>query len=65
MTNEKIVRAWRDPEYRAKLNETERAGLPDHPAGWIELENADLNEVAGGLPELTRIIVMCTPFHFC
>jgi len=65
MTTENIVRAWRDPEYRNKLTETERAALPDHPAGWIELGDADLNDAVGGRPELTRIIVMCTPFHFC
>ena len=65
MTKENIFRAWRDPEYRNSLSETERAALPDHPAGWIELGTADLNDIAGGRLEVTRIIVMCTPFHFC
>jgi mersacidin/lichenicidin family type 2 lantibiotic len=65
MTNENIVRAWRDPQYRNSLSETERATLPAHPAGSIELEDAELNSVAGGRPELTRIIVLCTPFNFC
>ena len=65
MTNKNIVRAWRDPEYRNSLSETERAALPDHPAGWIELGDAGLNNVGGGRFDPTRIIVMCTPFNFC
>ena len=65
MTKENIVRAWRDPEYRNNLSETERASLPDHPAGWIELADTDLNDAAGGLPEITRQIVFCTPFFAC
>jgi len=63
MTKEKIVRAWRDPQYRDSLSETERAALPDHPAGWIELGDADLKDVSGGRPDPTRLIVMCTPFR--
>ena len=55
MTKENIVRAWRDPQYRNSLSETERASLPDHPAGWIELAEADLTDAAGGRPPVTRI----------
>jgi mersacidin/lichenicidin family type 2 lantibiotic len=43
-----IIRAWRDEEYRLSLDETERAMLPAHPAGLIELTDADLDLVAGG-----------------
>ncbi|MFE2205049.1 mersacidin/lichenicidin family type 2 lantibiotic [Streptomyces rubiginosohelvolus] len=31
-----VVRAWKDPLFRASLNETERAALPHHPAGGID-----------------------------
>ena len=32
MSNPDLIRAWKDPEYRATLN-----FVPDHPAGLIEL----------------------------
>jgi len=41
-----IVRAWKDPEYRASLSDVERAQLPAHPSGLIELEN--LERIRGG-----------------
>jgi mersacidin/lichenicidin family type 2 lantibiotic len=43
-----VVRAWKDPEYRDSLTAEERAQLPPHPAGLIELSKADLALVAGG-----------------
>jgi mersacidin/lichenicidin family type 2 lantibiotic len=43
-----IIRAWKDEEYRLSLSEAERASLPDHPAGAIELPDALLDGVAGG-----------------
>ncbi|MDC0773911.1 mersacidin/lichenicidin family type 2 lantibiotic [Streptomyces sp. HD] len=45
-----IVRAWTDPEYRAGLSPAERAEVPDHPSGMVELSDADLDSVAGGRP---------------
>jgi mersacidin/lichenicidin family type 2 lantibiotic len=43
-----IVRAWKDPDYRARLTAQERESLPAHPAGLMELDEADLDHVAGG-----------------
>jgi mersacidin/lichenicidin family type 2 lantibiotic len=43
-----IIRAWKDEEYRLSLDETARALLPAHPAGLVELTDADLGLVAGG-----------------
>ena len=48
MSQQHIIRAWKDPEYRQSLNEAEQALLPPHPAGHIELTDADLDHVAGG-----------------
>jgi mersacidin/lichenicidin family type 2 lantibiotic len=48
MSHWNIIRAWKDPEYRHSLDEAERALLPDHPAGVIELTDADLDAIAGG-----------------
>lgn len=49
MSNNNIVRAWKDPAYRNSLSEAERAALPANPAGSIELSDADLGRVAGGI----------------
>ena len=43
MRSEDIIRAWKDESYRATLDE-----MPAHPAGMLELEDADLEAVAGG-----------------
>jgi mersacidin/lichenicidin family type 2 lantibiotic len=48
MSRANIIRAWKDPEYRASLSDTERAMLPEHPAGLVELAPAELNRVEGG-----------------
>ncbi len=43
-----IIRAWKDEEYRRSLSEEQRALLPEHPAGFIELADAELEPAAGG-----------------
>ena len=48
MSTEKIIRAWKNAEYRLSLSEAERALLPANPAGAIELGDADLDVVVGG-----------------
>ena len=49
MSNRKIIRAWKDEAYRLSLSEAERAVLPEHPAGLVELTDADLGAAAGGI----------------
>ena len=49
MSPQKIVRAWKDEEFRLSLSEAERALLPEHPAGLIHLNDAELGTVEGGL----------------
>ena len=44
-----IIRAWKDEEYRQNLAEEEQAQLPEHPSGLIELEDVELDQVAGGM----------------
>jgi len=48
-----IIRAWRDPDYRLSLSDAERKQLPEHPAGLVELDDIDLEGVAGGGPKNT------------
>ena len=41
MSNLDIIRAWKDPEFRATL-----ASIPAHPAGEIDLAGAGLDGCA-------------------
>jgi len=48
MSPDEIIRAWKDEEYLAMLSASERATLPEDPAGAIELSDRDLGDVNGG-----------------
>ncbi|WNG37698.1 mersacidin/lichenicidin family type 2 lantibiotic [Archangium minus] len=56
MKKEMIVRAWKDPEYRAHLSEEQRAALPESPSGrsLAELGEAELADIFGGNHQMTR-----------
>jgi len=49
-----IIRAWKDAGYRQNLSEADQAKLPAHPAGMIELTDADLGVVSGGRAKMTQ-----------
>lgn len=58
-----IVRAWKDPLYREKL---EAAGTPvSHPAGLVELTDDDLKRASGmaGVPLTTALGCTELTFH--
>lgn len=55
-----IIEAWRDEEYRETLNAEVRSLLPENPAGEIELTEADLVEVDGGLAATVIVTVTIT-----
>jgi mersacidin/lichenicidin family type 2 lantibiotic len=56
MSQENIIRAWKNENFRQQLSEKERALLPEHPAGSIELTDEELGNAAGGLmPPPTRL----------
>lgn len=50
MMKDLIVRAWKDPEFRAQLSPEERAALPECPAGkpLTDLDEGSLAAVVGG-----------------
>lgn len=48
LSKKDIIRAWKDEEYRNSLSESERAQLPENPAGAIELPDEVLASAAGG-----------------
>jgi mersacidin/lichenicidin family type 2 lantibiotic len=43
-----IIRAWKDIEFRRQLSSAAAAQLPQHPAGLIDLSDADLDLATGG-----------------
>jgi mersacidin/lichenicidin family type 2 lantibiotic len=62
MTPETIIRAWKDPEFRASLTSEQRAALPELPSGkpMTELDEGDLSDVVGGVLIITRPTIVFT-----
>jgi mersacidin/lichenicidin family type 2 lantibiotic len=58
MSQHDIIRAWKDEEYRDSLSDGQRAQLPEHPAGLIELPDDKLDLVAGGMTVRTTCYVI-------
>ena len=58
MRNEDIIRAWKDQDFHNSLPDETLAHLPTHPAGLIEINNEDLEVVAGGDPTTLSVILI-------
>jgi mersacidin/lichenicidin family type 2 lantibiotic len=54
MSPQKIIRGWKDEEFRQGLSEAERAQLPANPAGTVELTEAELADASGGVCLVSR-----------
>jgi len=63
MSNLDVIRAWKDEAYRLSLSEVERARLPENPTGTIELDEADLSQVAGGT--VVTLDTICISLRAC
>lgn len=61
MNKTDVIRAWKDPAYRASLSADEVAALPLHPAGITELSDDQLQS-GGGAPITTA--PTCTNYTF-
>ncbi len=48
MKKKQILEAWRNEEYYLSLSEEERAGIPEHPSGLLDIEDDVLRTIAGG-----------------
>jgi mersacidin/lichenicidin family type 2 lantibiotic len=48
MSQQDIIRAWKDRNYRESLSQEQRSLLPENPAGTIELSDVDQAIIAGG-----------------
>lgn len=62
MKKELIIRAWKDPAFRASLSADERASLPESPSGRAlsELDESELNKITGGRPAALEPSTGCT-----
>jgi mersacidin/lichenicidin family type 2 lantibiotic len=55
MSNQDIIRAWKDENYRLSLSREEQELLPANPAGTIELSDELLDQVVGGLDDPSAV----------
>ena len=53
MSKVNVVRAWKDPKYRASLSTEELAGMPANPAGMIAASGAKLRSAGENTRQLT------------
>jgi len=61
MNKADVIRAWKDPFYRASLTAEQRALLPDHPAALVELDDEQLKSTSGAALTTAQT---CTEFTF-
>ncbi|MBV9225684.1 MAG: mersacidin/lichenicidin family type 2 lantibiotic [Acidobacteriaceae bacterium] len=61
MKSDHVIRTWKDEEYRLTLSDADRALLPQHPAGSIELTDTDLGSAAGGYWIPWPTLLFCNP----
>jgi mersacidin/lichenicidin family type 2 lantibiotic len=64
-----VIRAWKDPSYRAALSEADRSLVPVHPAGLVEMTDEELKEASGLTTGAQTTAMKCTDtyvrFHCC
>jgi mersacidin/lichenicidin family type 2 lantibiotic len=60
MGENRIIRAWKDSDYRQTLDGDALASLPESPVGTIELDDEDLGDVAGGAIVITQTTICAT-----
>ena len=63
MTTEETIKAWKNDQYRHTLTSAQRAALPVHPAGVVELDEALLTEVTGA--DASSYYLACTLWLIC
>jgi mersacidin/lichenicidin family type 2 lantibiotic len=59
MSNVDVIRAWKEANYRKGLSQEELAGLPQNPAGLVDLSDTELEGVAGGATEYVLTMGCC------
>ena len=64
MVEADVVRAWKDPIYRASLNAETLARIPSNPAGTVELSDDQLKAAAGFDDIIVPTFRTCTEYTF-
>lgn len=67
MSNEDIVRAWKDAGYRRSLSAEQRQWLPGNPAGPADLTDDELKAAGGlalGADAVITTAITCTEYTF-
>ena len=64
MAGKDIIRAWKDPVYRATLGARELAQLPPNPAGLVNLTDDQLRAATGFGMAVVTTFRTCTEFTF-
>ena len=59
-----LIRAWKDPVYRAGLDAGDRASLAAHPSGLVELSDSELKSASGLVGIALTTAQTCTEFSF-
>ena len=62
MNTELIVRAWKDPEFRASLSTEQRAAIPECPSGAsiTEMSVVDQGDAVGASRDASSTFPDCT-----
>ena len=66
MKKKQILEAWRNEEYYLSLSEEERARIPEHPSGILNIGDDVLKSITGGCVGFPSSAA-CTPCppRFC
>jgi len=62
MNKTDVIRAWKDPAYRATLSDEEMAAMPLNPAGLADLSDDQLR--IAGASEVATTAPTCTNYTF-
>jgi mersacidin/lichenicidin family type 2 lantibiotic len=64
MARTDVVRAWKDPAYRASLQADEFALVPSHPAGLVSVSDDELKDASGIGRTVETTAWFCTLYTF-
>ena len=64
MIRSDVIRAWKDPAYRATLQADELALMPSHPSGVVSLADDELRDAAGVGRTVETTAWFCTLYTF-
>ncbi|MET7668335.1 mersacidin/lichenicidin family type 2 lantibiotic [Micromonospora luteifusca] len=53
------AKAWKDPVFRATLNDSELAALPVHPVGAVEFDDMGMDDTRGAGSEANMSFGCC------